>query len=130
MPLVIAPVMLGAVLNQRHRAGVVDRRAGVGHADDSGETAARRRRRAGADGLLGRLARLTKVNVNVDQPGADNLAGDIDFRRALRRLAKRITADGGHFPIGKQQVGGFVEAVGGVDEAATLEQQRTHWRGG
>ena len=121
---------LRAILNQRHRAGVVDRRAGVGHADNSGETAARRRRRAGADGLLGRLARLAKVNVNVDQPGADDLAGHIDFRRALRRLARRISADGGHFPIVNQQVGGFIKAVGGIDEAASLEQQRTHGRTG
>jgi hypothetical protein len=45
-------------------------------------------------------------------------------------LAKRITADGGHFPIGKQQVGGFIKAVGGIDEAASLEQQRTHGRTG
>ena len=117
---------LGAVLNQRHRAGVVDRRAGVGHADDSGETAPRRRRRAGADGLLGRLARLAKVNVNVDQPGADNLAGDVNFRRTIRSFAKHISAHGDHFPVGNQQVGGFVEAVCGIDETASLEQQRTH----
>ena len=47
-------------------------------------------------------------------------------RRAARRLAKRISADGDHFPVGNQQVGGFVEAVCGIDEASSLEQQRTH----
>jgi len=121
---------LGAVLNQCHRAGIVDRWAGVGHADDGGETAPRRRRRAGADGLLGRLARLAKVNVNIDQPRADNFAGGVDLRRAFRRLARRIGADGGHFPVGKQQVGAFIPSIGGVDQASSLEQQRTHGRTG
>jgi len=94
------------------------------------QRAARRRRRAGADGLLGRLARLAKVNVNIDQPRADNFAGGVDLRRAFRRLARRIGADGGHFPVGKQQVGAFIPSIGGVDQASSLEQQRTHGRTG
>jgi hypothetical protein len=43
-------------------------------------------------------------------------------------LVGRISANGDHFPISKQQVGGFIKAVGGINEAASPEQQRTHGR--
>ena len=66
------------------------------------------------------------MNVNVDQSRADDLAGGINLIRAVRRLSRRIGADDGHLPVGEQQVGGFIKAVDGIDEAASLEQQRTH----
>ena len=114
---------LGAVLNQCHRARVVDRRTGVGHANHRGEPAPRRRSRAGLDVLLGRLARFAKMHVNIDQPRANHPTAGINLLNPLRRLAKRVGSDRRHPAIDQQHVGRLVPAVCGVDHPASLEQQ-------
>jgi len=55
------------------------------------------------------------VYVNVDQPRADDLACNVNLLRTLRCLARRISADGCHLPVNKQQVGVFIPSISWVD---------------
>ena len=68
---------------------VIQRRLGVGHAADGGEPPRHRRRRPGGDGLLLLVARLAKMNVNVDQSRRDITAGRVNgavgFAEVMRR---------------------------------------------
>ena len=68
----------GAILDPRDRARAVRGRRRVRHADDRGETARRRRARAGFDRFLPAEARLAEMHVNIDQARRDDQSGRVD----------------------------------------------------
>src|ERR1019366_4868842 len=102
----------------------------VRHANHGSESAACRRRRAGGDGFLGGLARLAQMNVQVNQSGTDDTSADIHFFNVSRRFGGGVLADGGDFAVHDEQIGGSIEAVGGVNHPSTGEEQRIHVGGG
>ena len=69
---------LGLEVDELGRRLAVDGRLGVGHARDAGHAAGQGGGGAGGDGLVLLAARLAEVDVHVDQPGADDLAGGVE----------------------------------------------------
>ena len=59
---------------------------GVGHAHDRGEAAGRSRAHARGDVLLLGLARVTEVDMGVDEAGRDHKAAGVKGRTACRRV--------------------------------------------
>ena len=116
----------GPLVNQRHRPGVVNRRRRVGHANHRGESAARRRRSAGGDRLLGHLARLTQMDVQINQPRANHLPADVHPLGVGRRLGRRVRPDRGNLPLANQHIRTAIEAVGGINHPTAGEKQRIH----
>jgi len=57
---------------------IIQRRLGIGHAADAGESARNGRGRPGGDVFLLFVARLAKVHVNVDQTRRDQAIGGVD----------------------------------------------------
>ena len=113
-----------ALVDQRHRPGIVNGRRSVGHANHRGESAARRRRRAGGDGFLGRLPRFPQMRVQINQAGANHHAVGGKPGRPRRGLRGGGGADGGDFSIQNQQVRHGIEAIGRVNHAAARDEER------
>ena len=113
-----------AFANQRDRASIVNRRCGVGHTDERGEAATRRCRRAAGDIFFGGLAGLAQMNMQVNQTGRNDFAGDIQRRHAGGR--RNVFADGGDFASENEHVGNGIKLVGGINHAAAGEKQRIH----
>ncbi len=91
----------------------VERRRGVGHAQQAGHAAGRCRPAPGENVLLFRLAGVAQVDVHVHQPGRGDQAARVQRLRAG-------TGDGSpgprDFPAGNQQVTRFVRPGGRVDQ--------------
>ena len=119
-------ILAGAFMDEGDRAGIINGRAGVGHADDGSETALRRRPGARQDGFLGRLARFAQMDMQIDQPGADDPAGDVQTFNARRGAGGEIGADGGDLSVQNQHIRPDIKLVGGVDHAAAGKEQRIH----
>jgi hypothetical protein len=94
--------------------GRVHARGGVGHAADGREPARDRGPRAGGDRLLVLAPGLAEVHVRVDQPRADDRARGVDDPVGVRTV--EIGPDGGDPPAADRDIGGAVEARGGVDD--------------
>ncbi len=107
----------------RHLRPIVDRR-GVGHGADGREPASRCGPRPCGDGLLVLPPRLPQMDVDVDESRADDLPAHVQNLGAPR-LGSR--GDLGYPPVLQQDVEIVVDATGGVDDAAALEQEtRAH----
>ena len=86
LPFVMAPMgntlthadFAGALHDVAGDGGAVVDRQRVRHAADGGESARRRRARAGFDGLGVLDARLAQMHVHVDEAGRDDRAGGIE----------------------------------------------------
>ena len=91
------------------RAFVIERRLGVGHAADGGESPRHRRRRAGGDGFFFLITRLAEMDMDVDQPRRDKATGRIDD---LIGFAK-IIADGCDAPVAQKKIGLALELLRG-----------------
>ena len=112
-----------ALANQRHRAGIVNGRGSVGHANHRSESAARRRRRARGDGFLGRLPRFPQMGVQINQAGANHQAVRGKSGRPRRGLRGGGGAGGGDFSVQNQQVRRGIEAVGRVHQAPARDEE-------
>ena len=93
--------------------------AGVGHGADRGEAAADGRPDAGEDRLLGLVARLSQVDVHVDESGDDDQAAGVD-----RPVRDRIDggADRGDTAAVDEHVEEGVEPLRRIDDAAAAEK--------
>lgn len=118
--------IFGFVAYKSHRARLIDRGGGIGHAKDRTETAACGRAGSRGDSLLGRLARFTQVNMEIDQSRADDEAVGFDPLGVSRGLESSVPADGGNFSIVNQEIGFCIELVGGVDDTAAGQEHRIH----
>jgi len=67
------------------------------------------------------LARVAQVDVEVNQAGADHQAGAVDPLGASKPRAK-----GGDAAVADGEVGGGIDAMGGVDDAAVLLDEIEH----
>ena len=116
----------GPFMNQRHRPRVVDGGGGIGHAHHRGKPAARRRRGPGGDGLLGRLSGFAQMRVQINQPRAHHQSRCVEPARAVGRARDEAGADGADLAIHNKNVGHGIQAVGGVQDAATGDKQGIH----
>ena len=82
----IAARLMGFVLDVLQRFHAVAGGHGVGHAHDRGEAAGRSRAHARGDVLLLGLARVTEVDMGVDEAGRDHKAAGVKGRAACRRV--------------------------------------------
>ena len=114
--------------NQSDCARVINGRRGVRHTNHGREPAPRRRRCAGGNRFLRRLPRLPQMHVQINQAGADDESCHIHPFNISRRLLGGVGGQGGHFALQNQQIGDRIELVGGVDDAAAVEEQRFHAR--
>jgi hypothetical protein len=97
MPTVMQPVgktfttasRADGVVDELDGAGAVGDGRGVGHADDGRETAGGGGAGAGADGLLVRLAGFAEMDVDIDEAGAGDEAGGVDFLGAFSSRRRR-----------------------------------------
>ena len=111
-----------AALHDRgHDLGVVERRRGVGHRDDSGEPAERGGAGAGLDGLGLLLARLAEVDLDVDEPGRDDAAFGIEDLRTHRRVEAR--PDLLDPAVAHEHVGDLVALARLVEDATTPDDE-------
>lgn len=110
--------------DQRDCAGRVDGRAGVGHAHDGGESAARGCVGAGGNCFFDGLAGFAEMDVGIDEARANDEAGDVPFFRVRRGFELGGGAKGGDLAIEDQKILDAVEPVGGIDHAAILEKER------
>ena len=110
-------------MNQRHRARVVNRRRGIGHAKQRRKSSTSSRGSPGRDGFLGRFPRFAQVHVRVDQAGANNQAAHIDPRCAGCNLTPDLRTHRRNFAIFDQQVGLAIESVRRIYDAPIGEQQ-------
>jgi hypothetical protein len=113
-------------MDQRNGPGVVNRRGCVWHANDGGESAARGSRRAGGKVFLWCLARLTQMNVQVNQAGANNQSAHVHPLNIGRALLCGGLTNGGDFAVENQQVSLGIQAIGGVNNPPAGQQQRVH----
>ena len=122
---------MGKTLTTAPRSGPLDPRdpfrrvdygLRVGHAADGGKSSSGGGGGAGGDGFLVALAGFAQVNMQVDEAGSDDQSARIEFLvcRAANLAGRR---DLGDLPIAQQDVHGRIDLGGGVDEAATLDQQ-------
>src|SRR2546426_889118 len=95
----------------------------VRHARDRGEPTRRRSARARRDGLLVLVAGLAQVDVDVDEPRADDLARGVHDLRSRGRL--EALSDALDLAVGDQHILHAVRGVCRVDDAAVLDEQ-TH----
>ena len=71
-------VVAGAALDEVDQRHLVDDGLGVGHDDDGGDAAGRRRVARGLQGLAVLLARLAGEHLHVDEAGAEHVALAVD----------------------------------------------------
>ena len=118
-------VTADSVVDELDGAGVVGDGGRVGHAHDGGEAAGGGGARAGADGLLVRLAGFAEVDVDIDEAGAGDEPVGVDFFRAffLRGGERRD-----EFSVDGEEVAAGVAFGGGVDDAGVLDPEVRHGR--
>jgi hypothetical protein len=100
----------------RDDGGVVQRRFGVGHGDDRGESSERGGAGAGFDRLRLFVSRLAEVGVQVDEARHDHAAGGIEHGRAFDAPRHR-----GHDTALHEHVGHPV--AGRVDDAPAFDHE-------
>src|SRR5215467_854338 len=100
---------------------VVDRR-GVGHGADGGKSSSGCSHRPACDSFLMRLARLAKVNVNIDEAGRYDQTTSVDILVSLP-LHLSCRRDLGHTPTAEQKIVFPFELLRGVDEVAATDAQ-------
>jgi hypothetical protein len=105
-----------------HHVLVVQRRVGVGHTADGGETAPRRRPRPRGNGLLIFVAGLPQVAVQVDEPGADDESVGIEDGEIL--IGRGVVAQPLYFSFFNEEAGDFIDVPRGVDNPPSPYQQR------
>jgi hypothetical protein len=118
-------VAANGVVDVLDGAGVVGDGRRVGHAHDGGEPAGGGGAGAGGDGFLMRLAGLAEVDVDVDEAGAGDEAGGVDF---LRGLFLRGGERRGEAAVDDEEVAGGVALGGRVDDAGVLDPEGGHER--
>ena len=121
-------VAFGAVVDERHRAGIVDGGRGVGHADDRRETAARGGGGAGGDGFLGGLARFAQVDVQINQARTNDKSAGVELINVFRCFARGVRAYCGNFPVNNEQIRSGIETIGRVNDPSAGQKQRVHAR--
>ena len=100
---------------------VVDRH-GVGHGADGGESAGRRRRSSGGDGLLVGLSGLAQMHVQIDEAGSDDASLGVEAPLGLAaQLAGR--RHGSHAPVAQQHVHLLIDAARRIDDASACDEQ-------
>ena len=104
----------------RHRAVVVHR-VGVRHARDGGEAAGERGAHARRDRLLVLVARLAEVDVDVDEPGHDQLSRGVEHARVVPERPHR--ADGLDVPVLDPHVGRLDRPALRIDDRPPRDQQ-------
>jgi hypothetical protein len=117
-----------ALAHERDGVRAVRGRVGVGHGQDAGEAARRRRARAGGDGFLLAAARFAQVDVHVDEAGRDDEALRVDDGHGgiLRR--------GGAFgdaSVDDEEIADFVPARGGIDDPSAANEKgmgKARWK--
>src|SRR3954468_11328137 len=113
------------LVDQRHCSSVFDHWGRVRHADESRKAAARCGRGACRDGFLRALARFPKMNMQIDQAGADNQAGNIDtlsIRRGGEILSKSRDPT-----VSQKEISRCVKLLAWIDQATAGKEQGTHW---
>ena len=115
----------GAAQHEVDDRGIVDRRIGVGLADDRGDAAGGRRLARGGEGLAILGAGLADEGAHVDQAGRDDLALAVDDFGALGHAGGADAALGlAHHAVGDQQIAGNVEVARRIDDPGVGEQDR------
>ena len=119
----VAVARAGRLLPDELHAGLgVDRRLGIGQADDRGETAGHRRRRAAFDRFVLLAARFPQLDVQIDQARRDDLAGG----RNHAFVAGRSRVVGGDAAVVDQQVRDAIELLAGINHSAVFDQDARH----
>jgi len=100
--------------------GIIDRRICIGHAHNGRKAPGHSRRGAGSDGFFFFIAGLPEMHMQVNQAGRYNLSGGINDHVGF--LGK--TADLGHFPVNRKQIGDLIDPMGRIDEPSVPNQNR------
>lgn len=109
---------LDGVLDELDGARVIGWRAGVGHADDGGETSGGGGASAGVDRFLVGLSGDAEVDVQIDQAGAgDKPAGVDDLGLGLLLLAQGVH----DLAVEGEEIADLVSLVLRVDDATVLD---------
>lgn len=104
----------------------VDRRLRVGNAGHAREAAGDGRPGAALDRLILLPARLTEVDVHVDQAGGDDEPGGVDRLVGPADRLGAVISDRDDQPVADEQVVDPVDALRGIDHATATNQKRAH----
>jgi hypothetical protein len=112
--------LLGAELEHLHQARLVEHGVGVGRADQAGHATGHGSGHFGFEHALVLVAGLAQARGQVHQAGQHDAASGV--HHALGREVRRYAVDAHDAACSDGDVAGLVEARGGVDDAAVLDQ--------
>ena len=102
----------------------VQRRRGVRHAAEGGEATGDGGPTTSLDGLFPALARLTEMDMGINQTRAHQKAVDVDAMSVTGVNLARTRLDGDDSAISDQDVGGGVEPATGIKHASAGQEGR------
>ena len=109
-----------------HDGRPVDDRVGVGHAHEGGDAAGGRRRAGARQGLAMLGAGLAHEGAQVDEPGAEDVAGAIDRLGLVRNPGEGPPGDILDPAVAHDDMAGLLAARGRIAERGVGEQDGTH----
>ena len=106
------------VVDQRY---LIDDRLGIRHAHDGRDAARCRGKARGLEGFAMLLAGIARIDLRVDEPGAENVSVAVDDRRPGWRIAAQMSADVRDHAICDQQPAGLIAPRCRIDDACIDE---------